>query len=706
MTGEYLTAPGMLAHVFLAAEGREAEAPWERMRSLWDGATGRFGLSCRVQSLAVPSELPRQRVVPSDGAGLIAAAQCHDASVWQAAAWADHDLLGITVMMAPPRDSDCARAWSRLESTWSELVAHLEPDGVIGETRTFLGLLTDLTGAVAGGELIQDTLGLVRAAAPGPLADGWWQHWDAAPLGSSGGEPSGGEPSGSEPAAGESSGGEPDEVMIWELGPDSHDGRTLRRIAAIAIAKSERQVDRFLWTSGDGSPAQLTRHLMHAARLRYQVRVFDNGERSSTLRNELASLVAQASGGHGGHGELGGLGGLGGAELSRQLRRAHASAAILRTKVSQMREAVDIIGGNMRLALHVPTPDDAAVGPLSEDRYLAKWFGQRLDDEITRLDAAIDNARSARELLPLLPLPPLLPLRPLRPLLPSSVRVSPQSRRGTVRSSTALADPSADRGLSSSRPWAVIFTAVGVEYNAIRDYLAEPIGEEVVRGTLFEVGTLPGIHGSWRVALAQTGQGSTIAGVQVDRAVPAFQPEVALFIGTAGGRRDVERGDVVVAEAVYDYEAGKSTLEGFKPRPRTRYPSWRLLQRARLVARGNRWQRRILPNGPERPPACFVKPIVTGGKVIAHNRSDVALMLDQYASDAVAVEMEGYGFLEGASVNPGLDALVIRGISDLLAGKDEISDSYWQPIASRHAAAFAVELLDSIGLTPGSTGDE
>lgn len=677
MTGEYLTAPGMLAHVFLAAEGREAEAPWEWMRSLWDGATGRFGLSCRVQSLAVPSELPRQRIVPSDGAGLIAAAQCHDASVWQAAAWADHDLLGITVMMAPPRDSDCARAWSRLESTWSELVAHLEPDGVIGETRTFLGLLTDLTGAAAGGELIQDTLGLVRAAAPGPLADGWWQHWDAVPLGSSGGEP--------------------DEVLIWELGPDSHDGRRLRRIAAIAVAKSERQVDRFLWTSGDGSPAPLTRHLMHAARLRYQVRVYDNGERSSTLRNELASLVAQASGGHGGHVGHGGLGELGGAELSRQLRRAHASAAILRTRVSQMREAVDIIGGNMRLALDVPTPADAAVGPLSEDRYLAKWFGQRLDDEITRLDAAMDNARSARELLPLLP------------LLPSSVRVSPQPRRGAVRSSTALADRPADRGdrgLSSSRPWAVIFTAVGVEYNAIRDYLAEPTGEEVVRGTLFEVGTLPGIHGSWQVALAQTGQGSTIAGVQVDRAVPAFQPEVALFIGTAGGRRDVERGDVVVAEAVYDYEAGKSTLEGFKPRPRTRYPSWRLLQRARLVARGNRWQRRILPNGPERPPACFVKPIVTGGKVIAHNRSDVALMLDQYASDAVAVEMEGYGFLEGASVNPGLDALVIRGISDLLVGKDEIRDRYWQPIASRHAAAFAVELLDSIGLTPGYTGDE
>jgi nucleoside phosphorylase len=244
----------------------------------------------------------------------------------------------------------------------------------------------------------------------------------------------------------------------------------------------------------------------------------------------------------------------------------------------------------------------------------------------------------------------------------------------------------------------VIFTAIDVEYKAVRQYLAEPVRERVVRGTLYEVGALPGIHGSWQVALAQTGPGSTIAGIQLDRAVPVFHPEVALFLGTAGGRKDVVRGDVVVAEKIYDYESGKSTLEGFQPRLKTRYPTWRLLQRARLVARGNRWQRRILSGIPERSPASLVKPIVTGGKVIAHDRSDVALMLDRFASDAVAVEMEGHGFLEGAHVNPGLDALVIRGISDLLAGKDAANDSYWQPVASQHAAAFAMELLDSIGL--------
>jgi nucleoside phosphorylase len=88
---------------------------------------------------------------------------------------------------------------------------------------------------------------------------------------------------------------------------------------------------------------------------------------------------------------------------------------------------------------------------------------------------------------------------------------------------------------------------------------------------------------------------------------------------------------------------------------------------------------------------------VTGSKVVTHDLSATALLLDRYASDAVAVETEGHGFLEGAHVNPGTRALLIRGISDLLSDKDPASDTYWQPVASSHAAAFAVELLDSLG---------
>ncbi|WP_238545322.1 effector-associated domain 2-containing protein [Streptomyces bingchenggensis] len=86
-------------------------------------------------------------------------------------------------------------------------------------------------------------------------------------------------------------------------------------------------------------------------------------------------------------------------------------------------------------------------------------------------------------------------------------------------------------------------------------------------------------------------------------------------------------------------------------------------------------------------------PIAAGGRVVAHQRSEVGRRLTAGAGDAVAVDMEGFGFLAGAYVNRQVDALVIRGISDLLADKDEAHDEHWQPVASRHAAAFAFELL-------------
>ena len=266
------------------------------------------------------------------------------------------------------------------------------------------------------------------------------------------------------------------------------------------------------------------------------------------------------------------------------------------------------------------------------------------------------------------------------PVLPASLGTRQSSRRTSV-----------------PEPYVVVFTALGVEYEAIRDYLDGPIWQHEERGTLYEVGALPGVRGSWHVALAQAGPGSTTAAVQLERAVSVFAPEVALFLGVADGRRDVARGDVVVAQTIYDYEQGKSTLEGYQPRMKTHSPAYRLLQRAQLVARENRWQQRIQPGCPDPPPRCFVKPIVTSDRVIADQSE--ARLLARYAGDALAVETEGHGFLAGAYLNREVEALVIRGISDLLAGKDQASDEYWQLVASRHAVAFAVEFLDSLGAT-------
>ncbi|GAA1141751.1 hypothetical protein GCM10009577_77380 [Streptomyces javensis] len=193
-----------------------------------------------------------------------------------------------------------------------------------------------------------------------------------------------------------------------------------------------------------------------------------------------------------------------------------------------------------------------------------------------------------------------------------------------------------------------------------------------------------------------TGPGNPGAGVSVERAAALFAPRAVLFVGVAGGVKDVALGDVVAADAVYDYETGKDTESGFLPRQKTYQSAYGLVQLARLVAAADAWQRRIRPGDDAPRPRAHVKPLAAGGRVVAHHRSDVGLRLAASAGDALAVDMEGFGFLAGAYANQQLDALVIRGISDLLGDKGEAHDERWQPAASRHAAAFAFELISRI----------
>ncbi|OXM59645.1 phosphorylase family protein [Amycolatopsis vastitatis] len=240
---------------------------------------------------------------------------------------------------------------------------------------------------------------------------------------------------------------------------------------------------------------------------------------------------------------------------------------------------------------------------------------------------------------------------------------------------------------------AVICTALDVEYRAVREHLDGPFDEREKNGTLYQVGTFATGHGRWVVALAQTGAGNTQAGIELERAISVFHPQIVLFVGVAGGRKDVEPGDVVVADEIYDYESGKDTASEFLPRIKTKAPAHRLIERAKAVARDDAWQHRILPTTPHPAPKAVIKPIAAGSKVIADQNAATARYLATYCGDAAAVEMEGYGFLHGTYVNDTVQALVVRGISDLLSGKTETADAHWQPTASSHAAAFAFELL-------------
>lgn len=245
--------------------------------------------------------------------------------------------------------------------------------------------------------------------------------------------------------------------------------------------------------------------------------------------------------------------------------------------------------------------------------------------------------------------------------------------------------------MGSERPTRVlVITALPVEYDAVLRRLHNGRSERHETGIEYRIGKFE----SLTVCVAQIAPGNSSAALETERAITFFDPDLAFFIGIAGGVKDVVLGDVVAATKVYGYEAG-ADREHFQPRPDVGLSSYPLIQEAKIVAFKGAWADRIIGHSENANPRVLVGPIAAGAKVVKSSRGAVVQLLRENYGDALAVEMEGEGFLRAAYTNK-VDAIVVRGISDLLDGKEHADSSGWQVIASEHAAAFAFEMLSDM----------
>ncbi|MEW2298310.1 5'-methylthioadenosine/S-adenosylhomocysteine nucleosidase [Streptomyces sp. NPDC006743] len=249
----------------------------------------------------------------------------------------------------------------------------------------------------------------------------------------------------------------------------------------------------------------------------------------------------------------------------------------------------------------------------------------------------------------------------------------------------------------------VVFTALPLEYRAVRSHVTGLQRVDHEAGTIFEHGRIP--ETNWEVYLAQVGQGNQGAAILTERAIQMIRPDAVFFTGIAGGmKHDLALGDVVVATRVFAYHGGKQ--EGtFKTRPETWQASHRLEQAARFAALDPRWARAPLPAGREAPEVHF-KPIAAGEVVVNAQASALQELLDEHYNGVAAIETEGAGFAGAASLADQVPALVIRGISDRADGSKQQTDTGgFQLIAADNAAALTIAVVKALP-SPGATKAE
>lgn len=237
----------------------------------------------------------------------------------------------------------------------------------------------------------------------------------------------------------------------------------------------------------------------------------------------------------------------------------------------------------------------------------------------------------------------------------------------------------------------LILTPLPVEFDAVIRFVETWEAPDVFEGAAYEFGIFNGKHHPYRIVVREPGMKNVDMALATERAMRHFNPQIVLLTGIAGGIKDVSIGDVVVASKIYGYESGKLDADGFKARPVAESLSADLLANAQIRKRRDDWKKRV-PDTSEQAKV-FIGPVAAGEKVVADINNATWRQIKLHYNDALALEMEAYGFATALQGHKDVQGLVIRGISDMCEGKSETDQHNWQPVAAAHAAAFLFDIL-------------
>ncbi len=246
----------------------------------------------------------------------------------------------------------------------------------------------------------------------------------------------------------------------------------------------------------------------------------------------------------------------------------------------------------------------------------------------------------------------------------------------------------------------VILTALEVEREAVESYLKNKTLETHPNtGTDYINGTYSKGDIKLNIIIGRTDQTNVNAALETERALEYFKPTYVFYVGVAGGLKDVKVGDIVIGTDVIGYERGKAEDIIFKPRPQFGASSYELERLAANYSNSTDWKstlKELTDTKFSEEIKTFTGTIASGEKVDASYQSDLHKHIKQNASHALAVEMEGLGFLRVCQTRPAVKSLLLRGISDLVNDKGEMDNIGSQHYASKNVSAFLFGIIDQL----------
>jgi predicted nucleotide-binding protein len=353
----------LVIHAFAAADGPGAAAAYRAVDEIWRGCGRVFGMTETIPSVSLPRLLSSGLgSLPLGREAALAAQESRDANA-QAVLRIHRDVLNLSVALAKPEGlaategPDEHRAWWRdQEIQWRQLTQSVAPH-LFGEARLYLARVDDEAGIGGAAPTLYHRLGRLL-------------------------------PDAGEPQAAESTGVSlPRGFALWETATEP-DERALRQFVLAIAPDSDPAASAWAWSRGDTRIPPLARYLLHAAKIRYELRVWQRDGQARQLRSSLDAVGE----------DLRRRGATDAAQFER-LKNRRRDALLQRADLDDLRHTVAIAADNLGRAFDLTTLK-APGSPFADDAVLAESMLERLDDEIAYLDQATERAHLSAQASP------------------------------------------------------------------------------------------------------------------------------------------------------------------------------------------------------------------------------------------------------------------------------------------------------------------